>query len=355
MKTGDPDDIDEFRGLGEDIIGKKDVVPAPGRVKKTRTQKVVRVILKRSGLSSPPPVESLFHGKVGVRVPISKIGFICGGEPKDKLLKEIANGCVARTRLNKFDVPEKQVVSVGSKILKSGRMMMPIVVASDPDTGVMECVSGRCRLAFLAAVYGAASEIPVYIEVMDHASAKMAVAVANESRSIKALERASFAVVKAGAEECSQDELYEKMATDKASIIKYCASSVFERGYPRKLKFKISERSSLPDGAITTFSNVERFWAEALPWEKGVTTRKDFETRLSLSIRFLNALAGAPGYNFSSDCLSAPVMSGLGIAFRSKGKEMLSSAVALKELILGLKSPSSMLPADVASKVLKIL
>jgi hypothetical protein len=65
--------------------------------------------------------------------------------------------------------------------------------------------------------------------------------------------------------------------------------SVFEKGYPLKLKFPVSATSSRKDGTITTVSNVENFWSAALAWDREMTWKK-FDDSLKASIQFLNKL-----------------------------------------------------------------
>lgn len=144
-------------------------------------------------------------------------------------------------------------------------------------------------MAFLAIVYGSELEVPVYLEHMTLKAAREAVAVANESRPIKALERASYAILRVvgGDSAADQEKLYTALARYKTSVSKYCVYSVIEREYPVKISFKLSERSSLPDGGVTTVSNVEIFWGEALDWKRDMP-QKVFDEELGESVKFLN-------------------------------------------------------------------
>lgn len=314
---------DEFRGLGDDLLGqeapkdsKQGVPEKTPRVKKTWRQKALRVMLKRSGLSKPPLIERILEGKTGPRIPISDIGFLSYDDQKDPLMAELAKECPVRNRLNRDDVLKSRVLVVGTEIFKAGHMWMPIHVHKDLYTGQYECISGRYRLAFLAIVYGSNLEVPVYLENLTLKTAREAVAVANDSRPIKALERASYAILRAvgGDSEADQDKLYAKLANLKPNISKYCVFSVIERGYPAKLNFKMSERSSRPDGGITTVSNIEVFWGEALLWSKEMS-RKDFDDGLKTSVKFLNAfvaaIRGIPGFD-PDQHLTANVMASIG-------------------------------------------
>jgi len=295
-----PAEEDEFLGLGDDLFKqerKKALNIAPPeptkkelRLKKTPLQKALRVMMKRAGISKIPPDTQIFEGKTGPVFPISEIGFISKDKQSDPLLAELAKTCPVRNRLNRDDIAKSQVLVVGSQIFKAGRMWTPIHIHRDIQDGRLECISGRHRLAFLALVYGSDLKVPVYLEGLDLKAAREAVAVANDARSVKALERASYAIVRAvgGDAEASQDSLYNKLATLKPNIIKYCVYSVIERGYPAKLQFKLSEKSSRPKGEITTVSNVETFWSEILDWNKDVV-RHEFDASLKESVKFLNA------------------------------------------------------------------
>lgn len=284
---------DEFRGLGDDLIAptvEDDGKVAVSRAKKTVKQKALRVMLKRSGLRKPPLVERILEGKTGLKIPISEIGFISSDKQDDPLLVELAKECPVRNRLNRHDIIRNRILAVGSEIFKAQKMWTPIHVARDLASGKIECISGRHRLAFLALVYGSDLEIPVYVEHMTLKAAREAVAVANDARPIKAIERASYAILRAvgGDSAADQTKLYDKLATHKNNVIKYCVYSVIERNYPATLDFKLSELSSRPDGGITTVSNIEEFWGEAIPWTKNMS-QKEFDQRLLESINFINS------------------------------------------------------------------
>jgi hypothetical protein len=295
---------DEFRGLGDDLLSQElpeqqEVVAVvlkkrESNIKKTSRQKALRVMLKRAGISRVPPIEQIFAGKNGPKIAISEIGFISKDNQSDPLLAELAQSCPERNRLNRDDILRSQILIVGTEIFKAGRMCTPIHVFHDIHGGGIECISGRHRLAFLAVVYGSDVKVPVYIENLSLKAARESVAVANDSRPIKALERASYAILRAagGDGEQNQDRLYEKLASHKPNIGKYCVYSVIERGHPAKLTFKLSEKSSRPDGGITTVSNIEEFWGEALLRRKGMS-RKEFDVGLLDSVRFLNAFVTA--------------------------------------------------------------
>lgn len=324
---------DDLAGVGDDLFGeevvsKASVVPPPSpvglpdqekkaqRVKKTLRQKAMRVMLKRAGISKLPPIEKIIEGRTGLRCRISDIGFISNDNPSDPLIVELAKSCPVRNRLNRDDVLKARVLVVGSQILKAGRMWTPIHVCKNSDDGRMECIGGRHRMAFLALAYGPDTEIPFHVEVMSLNAAREATAVANDSRPIKALERASYAILRAvgGDSEADQDKVYVKLATQKINIVKYCVYSVIDRGYPSKIAFKMAERSSRPNGEITTVSNIESFWSESFAWTKD-TPRKEFDAELKDSVAFLNAFVSAirkvKGFD-PSQHLSAGVMEALG-------------------------------------------
>ena len=313
---------DEFQGLGDDLVAqtqqesKTDDAEKSPRIRKTRRQKDMRVMLKRAGLAKPPPSEQILKGRTGERVKISEIGFISLDEHDDPVMDEIATACPVRNRLNRDEVLKSRVLVIGSQILKAGRMWTPILVYRDMDSGRLECISGRHRLTFLALVYGTDLEVPVHVEEMTLKEAREAAAVANDSRPIKALERASQAILRAvgGDTDANQDQVYKKLATHKSNVSKYCVFSVIDRELPVKLNFQMSERSSRPDGGITTVSNIECFWDEAFAWTREMT-RQEFDKDLKESVLFLNAfideIRKVKGFD-PSQHLSAGVMSAVG-------------------------------------------
>ena len=270
----------------------------------TRSEKAIRLILRRSGWGELPPLDDLLRGKMGKKVPISEIG-IFAGTPKDPLIAELATECMIGNTLNfSAEITKLRTLQVGTQILKAGKMHTPIYVAQIEENGSLQCVSGRHRLAFLILAYGADSKVPVYIEDMTLEEARDAMGVANDNRPAKAQERAELAVLKAmkGKPNVNQDELYKEMATSKPNSRKYAVYSVVERGYPTKLNFKVSATSSRKDGGLTTLSNVETFLGAAMEWTPE-TTRKDFDDALKEAVQFINALAEAfqGNLNFNSD------------------------------------------------------
>ena len=313
---------DEFRGLGDDLFGqetpKESVVPVKKgpRPKMTRRQKALRVMIKRAGIKSPPTIERILEGKTGPKIPISEIGFITNDIQSDVLMAELAQECHVRNRLNRDDILLSRILAVGSEIFKAGRMWTPFYIHQDIYDGRYECISGRHRLAFLALVYGSNLEVPVYIEHLTLKSAREAVTVANDSRPVKALERASYAILRAsgGDSEADQDKIYNRLSNLKTNMTKYCVYSVIERGFPAKFTFKLSERSSRPDGGITTVSNIEVFWSEALYWQVGME-RKDLDSQLGDSVKFLNLFVSTirkiPGFN-PDQHLTANVLAAVG-------------------------------------------
>jgi hypothetical protein len=316
-------DEDEFRGFGDDLLHKESerddaikVVEKGQRVKKTLRQKALRVMLKRAGIKKIPTLEQIFDGKTGPKIKISEIGFISNDKQSDPLLAELSLEFKERNRLNRDEILKSRILAVGSEIFKIGRMLTPIHVFHDVGGGGIECISGRHRLAAIAIVYGSDVKVPVYIENLTLTAAREAVAVANDSRPIKALERASYAILRAAGGDTmpTRDRIFEKMSSHKPDIGKYCVHAVIDKGHPAKLNFKLSELSSRRDGGITTVSNIEEFWCEALLRQKGMT-RKEFEVGLLQSVKFLNAFVEAiqkvPGFD-SDQHLTANMMSDIG-------------------------------------------
>jgi hypothetical protein len=273
--------------------GKRGGKAAPKKRKTlTKAQKAWRLILRRSGKEEFPSLDDLMDGKNGKKVVINEIG-IFAGTPKDPLIAELAADCMVGNTLNfSAEITKLRTLQVGTQIVKAGRMHTPIHIAKIKENGSLQCVSGLHRLAFLILVYGADSEIPVYLEEMTLEEARDAMGVANDSRPAKAKERAELAVLKAlkGKSNVNQDELYMQMATNKSNARKYCIYSIVERGYPEKLCFKTSATSSRKDGGMTTLSNVETFLSEALDWYPELT-RTDYDKLLKGCVEFLNALA----------------------------------------------------------------
>lgn len=147
LPTGEED---EFRGLDEGLLLQEEsfIVEEPKvhkgpRVKKTVRQKALRVMLKRSGLSKPPLVDRILEGKMGMRIPISKIGFISNDNPSDPLMAELAQECLVRNRLNRDDVLRSRVLAIGTEIFRAQKMWTPIHVHCDLVDGRYECISGR--------------------------------------------------------------------------------------------------------------------------------------------------------------------------------------------------------------------
>ena len=353
-------EVDEFHGLGDDLLTAKspesqDVQIKKGpRLKKPIKQKALRVMLKRSGLKKPPMIERVLECKTGPKIPISEIGFMVNDKQSDSLLKELAEECPIRNRLNRDEVLKNRILAVGTEIFKAGRMWTPIHVHQDLMDGRYECVSGRHRLAFLAIVYGSDLEVPVYLEHLTLKTAREAVAVANDSRPVKALERASYAILRAvgGDSTADQDKLYSKLATLKTNISKYCVYSVIERGYPTKLNFKMSERSSRPDGGITTVSNIEGFWAEALPWQIGMK-REEFDKGLIESVKFLNQFVEevkkVPGFD-PDQHLTANVLSSVGRYYLlqvNKWKDLVAFCGYLANAVVTMGHTSKKKPSDI--------
>jgi hypothetical protein len=321
-------DEDELAGIGENLFQdvKRELpkVDIPSefkekkgpRVKRTQRQKALRVMLKRSGLKSPPLLHEILKGKVGAFVHLNKIGFLSHGSKPDPLMEELGQECPVVNHLNRDDVTRNRVQTVGAEIFKAGRMWNPIHIYKDEETGKYECISGRHRLAFLAIAYGTDILLPVYIEKMTQNEAKSAVAVANDGRPVKALERASYAIqsaLKGGVVE-DQEKLYAKMATRKSNVGKYCVFCVCEKKYPLPFSFKVSELSSRHDGSLMTIRTIESFWNESFSWKKGIS-RQDFDKKLGETVKFLNAfvaeIQNVPGFDLFRH-LTAPVLGAIG-------------------------------------------
>lgn len=286
-------------------------------------QKAIRVMVRRAGVTELPELSHLMRGKGGEVVKISDIGVFIG-EHSDELMAEVAKSCKVKNRVNlSAEVVKSRVITIGSQILESGRLFQPIQVAriTDGEDVSLECTSGRHRLAALALIYGADSEIPVYVENMTINEARDAVVFANQTRPTKALERAEHTVLRAvmGDLEAGQEELYQKTAKTKATARKYCVYSVLQRGYPKKLTFKVSMTSSRKDGGLTTLTNVENFLGNALEWDREME-RKDFDKKLGCAVLFLNAVAkafkGVEGFD-PSNHMASMTMSAMGKYYKT--------------------------------------
>jgi hypothetical protein len=297
----------------EPEAGKPKVTQPKKRARKplTAREKVLRVIMRRADIETAPTLAELMRGKEGVEMRICDIGLFIG-DPEDEVLAAIAAKCSVKNRVNlSAEVQVNQMKKVGADILSSGRMYQPIQVA-DID-GAFECTSGRHRLAFLALLYGVESKIPVYVEEMTIQEARDAVVVANQARPTKALERAEHAILKAvhGDVDADQDQMYEKAATTKAGVKKYCVYSVMERGYPVSLGFKVSLTASRKGGAMTTVTNVENFWSNALSGWHREMPRPEFDGELKAATEFLNAMVSAmaeePGFDPKQHLAAMPM------------------------------------------------
>jgi len=359
MNNDDFKEEDEFRGLGSEIF-----IPHEKKVylledkntpilsgKKTEIQKAIRVMIKRSGLSRCP--NSLFDC-FGTVVPLAEIGFISEDDPKETLVSELAKMFTVRNRLNREEVSKKRILSVGTEILKAGHMWTPIHVCKISEDGRYECVSGRHRLAFLAILYGVDLKVPVHLDVLSLQDARRAVAVANDGRPARAMERASYAILKAvvGNSKEKQNMLFDSLSDCKNGILKYCVYNVLEKGYPNKLDFKTSEQSSRPDGSLITVSNVERFWDEGLIWHKEMT-QKEFDKRLFDSVNFLNCfvrdIKEKEGFD-PEQHLTANVMSALGRYYQTylnvTGKNAVLNVKQLSDCIVSIGKTKGMAMMD---------
>jgi hypothetical protein len=311
-------DFDSFLGIGENAVNAlESSVPAGGvpvlsapiqeRVEASSTLKrakklippgksglrnrIIRKVLKKAGITNVPQIDSLFCGKAGYWVPIKEITLFTS-QPRDELLVELAKeSCPKWNRINCVDMVVKRMVEVGVQIFRDGRMYTPIQVAQVEDN-VLECISGRHRLAFFVMIYGGDCKVPIYVESMTLDVARHAVAVANDCRPVKALEHAEHAALSAvgGNVDAEQDELYRKIARSKNNIKKYCVYSVIKRGYPTELDFGASQVPSPVGSDITTVSNLESYWGASLEWNKDIL-REDFDAALVESTSFLNRLS----------------------------------------------------------------
>ncbi len=251
-------------------------------------EKAVAEMLKKAGLEKAPELTHLMRGKKGEQVPIKDIAVFIG--TPDGVLGELAKELKVRNRVNlSAEVDMTRVISLGTQVMKAGRMYQPIQVAK-VDDGRLECTSGRHRLVFLALVYGTEASIPVYVEDMTMCEARDAVVVANQARRALAMEKAEHVAIQSmgGDVDADHDLLYAKVCTNKFNARKYCVFVTIDRSRPVKLHFGVAASAKL-QGALTTISNVEGFWGAALEWHKGVT-RKDFDSKLKDSTIFLNSL-----------------------------------------------------------------
>jgi hypothetical protein len=254
------------------------------------SEKVMKTILKKAGLTELPTLESLLVGKVGQKVTISQIGIFIG-EPESETLTELAAKFTVKNNINlSAEVQLDNVIRVGIQILQHGRMFQPITVAKVGEA--IECTSGRHRLAFLALAYGTDIEIPVYVEEMDINTARDAVVVSNTSRKAKAMEQIEHAVLASarGNIDAAADETYKRLSVSARKANQY-------RGYllldlpadkkPTKFTFGVSKTSSRKDGSLTTVKNVMNFWNAAIPFLPEVSYA-DFISELKASVKFLN-------------------------------------------------------------------
>jgi hypothetical protein len=144
---------------------------------------------------------------------------------------------------------------------------------------------------FLALTYGPDALVNIIVKEMTMNEARDAVVAANMARKTRALEKAEHAVLKSvhGDADADLDTMYTNLVTTKAKAKKYCTYVMTERSYPAVVDFSVSPMPTRKQGELTTISNLEGFWGNALSWHRD-TPREDFDRDLKAAIEFLNAL-----------------------------------------------------------------
>ncbi len=140
--------------------------------------------------------------------------------------------------------------------------------------------------------------------------------------------------------ETPPNETYTKTAVTKSGAKDYCVYSVFTLGRLRKLNFKVSNKASRKDGALTTVTNIKNFWGAALTWDRDVSST-EFDSALVDSVVFLNAfveVAEKTGGFKSKQHLSSMALSALGKYYRSHCDVSAEpiSAPKMAEVVVGL-------------------
>lgn len=277
-------------------ISKKSIV-APSFAKSSsferpkNAEKVLKSILKKAGVDELPALEHLLRNKNGIMVKkISDVAVFVGSPENDVLAwlseilphKNVINGSA--------EVDLRNVVNVGTEIVKSGKLYQIPHIAEIGDDNVFQCTSGRHRLAFLALAYGPDAVIPFYSEKMSMNEARDAVVYANDARNVGAREKAEHSAMVAanGDSGISQDELYAKMCFNRSEAKQYCLYSVVNRSYPIGLSFEVSTSSS-KGSSLATIGSVSGYWKIAVPWSQGMS-RMEFDQKLLNATKFLNEI-----------------------------------------------------------------
>lgn len=263
-----------------------------GRKKLSPKQKIVKAMRRASGdaeAEMPSVDEVTVNNRAPRKVAISDIAIFLD-KPEEEVLRQVYDEASLPNRCNlSAKVDADRVKMVGGQMLKAGRLFHPIQVAEIDFDGRLECVSGRHRLVALALLFGCDAEVTVFVEKMSLEQACDAVIFANQSRSIKARERAQHAVLAAvhGNPDADADERYMKAVQHKPDTEDYCAYMVIEQERPVKLGFKW--RPSKGGTGLASIGALKKYWRNATRWHKDLT-RTEFDGRLKESTQFLNAL-----------------------------------------------------------------
>lgn len=307
--------------------GKSESSPKKGSRKlskpKSPLQKERASLLKKAGIneSQLPSLEHLVREKQGARMKVSDIAVFID-EPENPALKLLYKDMRNINRVNpSAPVGVKRVRQIAPQILKAGRMYQPVLVARAQEDGRLECISGRHRLVFLAMVYGADAEIPVYVENMSLNEARDAVAVSNQSRRVHPMERTKHTVYQAvhGDVDAEQEEMFRSTAVNKTGAIQYATYSVFERGNPISTEFGVSMTNAKAEGELATLRSVQRYLEGALAFDRSMT-REQFDKEIQDAVNFLNRLVRKFQENDSFDCdqqMCSQMLKSLGSYYKS--------------------------------------
>lgn len=332
------------------VVKKITSEPKKARVPLSPKEKFFRSILRKCKLETLPELNALTPKLEWEQMKISDIAVFIA-PPRDELLASVAGGFTSLNRINlSAEVNLRQVRNVAVDILSAGRMYMPIIVAKIHEDGkpeVVECISGRHRLALLALAYGADAVIPVLVSRYGLCEALHATIGANKTRPTLTLEKAEYRVLEAvgGDANIDRDVMYAAVVTKKSNVAPYCAFSVLDKElHGTKLKFPVVKgmSSRKQGGGLTTAGNLSGFWRKAIAWTPEVN-RKDFDGQLRDSVTFLNSLVEAmqeiDGFAPDQHLAAMPLVS-IGTYYRTledgDGSSAIDVVTEIAETIVGM-------------------
>ena len=303
----DEEEIEEDENISEGSIDgvvrkpQKSVKGKRGRRGKTEKKLVLPVdrlvqgAMRKAGVDKLPDLNVLFKHRSGKKVKLSDVAVFVDEEPADDVLKELSVRLPMHNEVHlSAGIDKNRIRRVGADILKCGWIASDIEVAKLEGSDVLHCVSGRHRLAFIAAAYGGDVTVVVQVAEMDLSDARKATVYTNQARPTGIREAAELAVIEtSGGVDCELDALYGGMVRTKRSAVKfavYLATNVTPKG--GMIKFPVREKGKSKGNSVTTWPSLKNFWQNATFWSAEVTC-KDFVKQYVDATKFLNALVDA--------------------------------------------------------------